>query len=299
MRIKIKEIIRTFKQTGSVTVTASRLGISRPTVYRWLRRGKKLYGHGYMWRGVERHSTRPKQTRRKVTREVEKQVLESKVIFHWGAKKLKHSLRLPLSSRTIHRLLKTHGKVKSQTNYRRPLFQNGACMRPANTSDLGYLQMDTKHVTPELSGLPFTVYEYGAIDILSRYKVAVLLPDISDESAGLALGFFRKWFPFPIKYLQTDNGLEFQRAFELTCAKYHIDHYHIHKNSPNENAVIERSFRTDQEEFYFWLEKAPDHIGELNEWLQKFLLIYNTIRPHQGLDYKTPSEIVNLYLHKV
>lgn len=159
--------------------------------------------------------------------------------------------------------------------------------------------MDTKHVTPELSGLPFTVYEYGAIDILSRYKVAVLLPDISDESASLALGFFRKWFPFPIKYLQTDNGLEFQRTFELACAKYGIEHYYIHKNSPNENALIERSFRTDQEEFYFWLEEAPSHIGELNEWLQKFLLTYNTIRPHQGLDYKTPSEIVNLYLHKV
>lgn len=299
MRIKIKEIIQTFKQTGNVTDTASRLGISRPTVYRWLRRGKKFYGRGYMWRGIHRHSTRPKHLQRKVTREVERQVLEAKTSFHWGARKLKHSLRLPISSRTIHRLLKTHGKVKSQSNYRRPLFQNGVCMRPANTSDLGYLQMDTKHVTPELSGLPFTVYEYGAIDILSRYKVAVILPDISDESAGLALGFFRKWFPFPIRYLQTDNGLEFQRAFELACAKYNIDHYYIHKNSPNENAVIERSFRTDQEEFYFWLEKAPDHIGELNEWLQKFLLTYNTIRPHQGLDFKTPSEIVNLYLHKV
>ncbi len=52
--------------------------------------------------------------------------------------------------------------------------------------------MDTKHVTPELSGLPFTCYEYAAIDILSRYKLAVILPDISDESASLALEFFLK-----------------------------------------------------------------------------------------------------------
>lgn len=142
-------------------------------------------------------------------------------------------------------------------------------------------------------------YEYAAIDIVSRYKVAVLLPDISDESAALALEFFRKWFPFAIKYIQTDNGLEYQRSFQAACDKYHISHYCIHKNSPNENAVIERSFRTDQEEFFFWLEESPQHIGELNEWFQKFLVTYNTIRPHQALDYKTPLEAVNIYLRQV
>ncbi len=65
--------------------------------------------------------------------------------------------------------------------------------------------------------------------------------------------------------------------------------FHIHKNSPNENAVIERSFKTDQEEFYFWLEKAPEHMGELNEWLQTFINLYNTDRPHQSLDYKNTA----------
>ena len=169
-------------------------------------------------------------------------------------------------------------------------------MRPTNTHDLGFLQMDTKHVTPELSGLTYTVYEYGAIDILSRYKLAILLPDISDESAGLALEFFLKWFPFPVKYVQTDNGLEFQRSFRQTCDKHHIEHYHIHKNSPNENAVIERSFRTDQDEFYYWLERPTLHIGDLNTKLQKFMVRYNTWRPHQSLDYKTPQQMVTHYL---
>lgn len=171
-------------------------------------------------------------------------------------------------------------------------------MRPFNTKGLGYLQMDTKHVTPELSGLPFTVYEYAAIDIYSRYKLAVILPDISSESARMALEYFLKWFPFKVIYIQTDNGLEFQSEFDTFCKRKILDHYFIHKNSPNENAVIERSFKTDQDEFYFWLEKAPQHIGELNDWLQKFITDYNTWRPHQALDYKTPMEVVKLHLTK-
>jgi transposase InsO family protein len=214
---------------------------------------------------------------------------------HIGAKKLVFKITPGVSSQTIHRFLKEKGLVTKQTNYRRPLFQNGRAMRPSNTKELGYLQMDTKHVTPELSGLPLTCYEYAAIDIVSRYKLAVILPDITDESATLALQYFLKWFPFKIAYIQTDNGLEFQRTFNEFCEKKNITHYFIHKNSPNENAVIERSFRTDQDEFYYWLEKQPKHMGELNSWLQEFITSYNTWRPHQSLNYKTPEEVVKVY----
>lgn len=218
--------------------------------------------------------------------------------LHLGSRKIKFLLGNTLSDRTIHRYLVKRGKIPKRKNYRRPLFQNGYAMRPVNTKELGYLQMDTKHVTPELSGLGFTVYEYAAIDIFSRFKLAVVLPDISDESASLALQYFLKWFPFEIKYVQTDNGLEFQRTFQEFCMKKSIRHYFIHKNSPNENAVIERSFRTDQDEFYYWLEKQPQHIGELNQWLQEFLHKYNYIRPHQSLNYLTPEQMVKIKLNK-
>lgn len=82
--------------------------------------------------------------------------------------------------------------------------------------------MDTKHVTPELSRLPFTVYEYAAIDIASRYKQAILFPDISSDSASLALQNFLKWFPFKISYVQTDNGLEYQLEFQKLCEERNV-----------------------------------------------------------------------------
>lgn len=294
MRIPVKEIILLLKQTENVSLTARTLGISRPTVYRWKKRGKGSIGQ-LIYRGIKRHSTKPHTIHYKLSHTFRQEILTLKNKIHVGPKKIQNILSLPISHMTIHRFLEKKNLVSKQPNYRRPLFQNGFAMRPTNTKTLGYLQMDTKHVTPQWSGLPTTVYEYAAIDILSRYKLAVLLPDISDESASLALEFFLKWFPFPIIYLQTDNGLEFQRAFEKTCQKHNINHYFIHKNSPNENAVIERSFRTDQDEFYFYLEKAPLHVGELNEWLQGFINQYNTFRPHQALEYKRPLDIVKLY----
>ena len=49
--------------------------------------------------------------------------------------------------------------------------------------------------------------------------------------------------------------------------------------------MVERSFRTDEEEFFFWLEEAPrDHL-ELNAWYQRFLDTYNSLTPSHGHQY--------------
>ncbi len=50
-------------------------------------------------------------------------------------------------------------------------------MRPSNWPVLGYLQMDVKYVTPELSGLPYTCYLYAVMDIATRYKAGLSCPE--------------------------------------------------------------------------------------------------------------------------
>lgn len=297
MRVKPRDIILTLKHNNYlVDKTANDLGIHRTTVFRWSKKARNVFGQ-LSSKGLTRRSTRPHTTHNKLSFLDTVKIINLREKKHFGANKIKYNLKLDSSFMTVHRLLLSKNLIPKQVKYikyRRPHFQNGKAMRPSNTKDLGYLQIDTKHVTPELSGLPTTVYEYAAIDIVSRYKLAVLLPEIDDESAALALEFFLKWFPFEIKYIQTDNGLEYQREFDQTCQKHHINHYFIHKNTPNENAVIERSFKTDQDEFYYWLENQPEHIGQLNQWLQKFIYEYNTERPHQSLNYKTPQEVVHM-----
>jgi len=202
---------------------------------------------------------------------------------------------LGVSASTIHRYLLRQGLVRPSQKRRRPRFQNGQVMRPRNCPGLGYLQMDVKYVTPELSGLPYTCYLYAALDIATRYKVGLILPKVYEEGALLALYHAIQAFPFPVQYVQTDNGLEFQQRFHAKCEELGLEHFYIHKSSPNDNAVIERSFRTDEEEFFFWLEQAPrDHL-ELNTWYQDFLETYNTIRPHMGINMRTPRKALDLY----
>lgn len=297
-RRSIKEIITTYKRLNhNVLLTARELGVSRSTVYRWVKRGRTAYGY-VKWKGVKRRSTRPKTIHRALRPQEGDSVIKLREERGADSRKLalvlKKKEKIIVSPSTVYRIIKKRkpNLLRKVLKYRRPKFQNGPAMRPRNTKTIGYLQADTKYVTPELSGLPYTSYEYALIDIFSRYKLALILPVLDEVGSILTLKWILKEMPFQIQYIQTDNGLEYQSQFHQLCEENKINHYYIHKNSPNENAVIERSFRTDQDEFFYLLEKSPKDVNELNAWLQKYLIWYNTERPHFGIDLKTPLEVI-------
>jgi len=165
-------------------------------------------------------------------------------------------------------------------------------MHVSNTPTIGYLQMDVKYITPELSGLAWTCYEYAVIDIFSRYKAAVILNHLDQDGSILALTEILPKLPFKPVFVQTDNGLEFQQRFHRYLDQIGLKHHHVHKKNPNENAVIERSFRTDEEEFFYRLPRRPKHYDELREWFAVYLTKYNTYRPHLSLELKTLAQVV-------
>ena len=273
-REDIRRIIETWKACGeNYSETVRRLGIDRRTVKRWVDRGRQPWGY-VRWRGVKRRSTAPKRSKGLLRGELASQVRAWREATGFCREKLAVLARgqgLKVSPSTIHRYLKRVGMVRPSTKRRRPLFQNGRVMRPRNCPGLGYLQMDVKYVTPELSGLPYTCYLYAAMDIYSRYKVGLILPKLDEGGSLLALYHATQQFPFALCYVQTDNGLEFQSRFHAKCSQLGLEHFYIHKSSPNENAVIERSFRTDEEECFFRLDRpAKDHL-QLNTWYQSYL----------------------------
>lgn len=208
------------------------------------------------------------------------------------AEKIKYMLNLKVPARTIHRFLKRAGYVRKYGNHRRPRFQETIHMHAKNVHTVGYLQMDVKVVTPELSGLPWTCFEYAVIDIYSRWKDAVILNQLDQDGAMSALLEILPRLPFKTVFVQTDNGLEFQKRFRGMLADMGIKSHFIHKSTPNENAVIERSFRTDEEEFYFRIEKRPEHYDELRDLYREYLHYYNHERLHMGIAFKTPAQMV-------
>ena len=61
--------------------------------------------------------------------------------------------------------------------------------------------------------------------------------------------------------------------------------------SPKLNGQVERSHRTHHEEFYQVIPDRGD-VGSLNPQLRRWERIYNTVRPHQALGYRTPLEFI-------
>ena len=109
--------------------------------------------------------------------------------------------------------------------------------------------------------------------------------------------YFFSALPLTISFVQTDNGLEFQAGFQRALTFFDLPHHFIHKSSPNENAVVERAFRTDEEEFFTHrLPRSgrPYTLEELNHKYQDWLTVYNTARPHHGLNFRTPEQMLSL-----
>ena len=61
--------------------------------------------------------------------------------------------------------------------------------------------------------------------------------------------------PFRIHVIQTDNGAEFQSRFHWHLQDKDISHVYITPRTPRLNGKVERSHRTDDQEFYQLLDK--------------------------------------------
>ena len=86
-----------------------------------------------------------------------------------------------------------------------------------------------------------------------------------------------------------DGGSEFQAAFEQACQEMGIRLFVLPPRSPKLNGHVERAQRTHTEEFYE-LYDGDLEIAPLNQALLAWERIYNTVRPHQSLDGRTPAE---------
>jgi transposase InsO family protein len=95
-------------------------------------------------------------------------------------------------------------------------------------------------------------------------------------------------FPFRIHTIRTDRGHEFQAQFHWHVEDKGMRHVYIKPRTPRLNGKVERSHRTDKEEFYQLLSYTDD--VDLNQKLAKWEQFYNFHRPHGAFSGKTPYE---------
>lgn len=94
--------------------------------------------------------------------------------------------------------------------------------------------------------------------------------------------------PFNIQRVQTDRGQEFfAYKFQERLQEYAIKFRPIKPRSPHLNGKVERSQKTDWEEFYSQQDLADPKLKEkLREWQD----YYNCERAHGSLNNQTPDE---------
>jgi len=132
-------------------------------------------------------------------------------------------------------------------------------------------------------------YFVTVIDIVTRFAWVKMVPSPSSKQAKLSFIEFKDQCEHPLRVVQTDNGSEFLGKFDDYLNHVCIKHEFIYQKSPKVNGVVERFNRTIQEEF---IERNDDLMltdkEKFNEKLTKYLIWYNTRRPHHSLGQMSP-----------
>lgn len=152
-----------------------------------------------------------------------------------------------------------------------------------------HIQLDVKIASlVSEDGTKVRRYQYTAIDDATRIRALKIYDRHTQQNAIDFADYVVGKFPFRIHTFRTDRGHEWQAQFHWHVEDKGIRHVYIKPRSPQLNGKVERSHRTDQEEFYQLLTYTDD--VDLNEKLAHWEAFYNLSRPHGAHDGKSPYE---------
>jgi transposase InsO family protein len=275
---------------GNQSLTCRRYGLGREALREWLKRFKE---RGI--KGLEERSHRPHKVReRQIPLSVQGEIVKiRKTNPYYSKYKISVLLSAKVSPSSIGRILKERGLINHKISAKRSKaakHPKARFPRDIVVNCPGKLvQIDTKH----LNVINRKLYQFTAIDVLTKLRVLWVSSKISSESAARFLQICLKEFPFNIESIQTDNGSEFHKNFDRLCQKLKLPHFYTEPRSPKQNSYVERSHLTDELEFY-----QQGNMRITVELLQPLVKAwqnkYNHERPHQSLNYLTPMK----YFHK-
>ena len=295
MKVKEKQDIRRkmrvfeyAEKIGSVRKACRYFGIARSGYYVWKQKYKALGETGLI-----NHKPCPENLRLRMSKEVEDKILYLRKHYHFGPDRIAMYLK------------RYHGIVVSGAGAYRALKRNGLNRLPRNTPRRSpgpsyklyekqvpghHIQMDVKFLTFMRDERRIRRFQYTAIDDATRIRVLKVYAKHNQDTAIAFADYVIKKMPFRIKMIRTDNGHEFQARFHWHLRDLGIDHVYIKPASPRLNGKVERSHRTDAEEFYQLLEYKGD--VDLKKKLAEWEDFYNFGRPHSSHKGKTPYEIL-------
>jgi transposase InsO family protein len=279
------KVLRHAEQTGNIAKTCRYFGIGRASFYRWKteyqQRGEA---------GLVNAKPIPKNPANQTPPEIVEKILYLRAKYHLGPIRIVwylaryHSIKI--SEAGVSRILKRNGVSRLPRGTR---VRKVHTIRYSKQVPGHHIQMDVKFLTfANKRGEKVRRFQYTAIDDATRVRALKIYDKHTQTNAIDFVDHVIEKFPFRIKEIRTDNGHEFQAKFHWHVEDKGIRHAYIKKGTPQLNGKVERSHRSDQEEFYQLLSYKDDI--DLETKLEEWENFYNFNRPHGAFNGKTPYE---------
>lgn len=209
----------------------------------------------------------------------------------WGQKMLSPS--------GVYNVLKRNGKNKMTL----PIREEKRRIIKEMSGELGHI--DCHHLSRDLiASDPKRYYLVGVIDSCTRLAWLEIVSDIKALTVmfGVLHCFNSLRGRYGIRFAEvlTDNGPEFgprgsrikeDHPFERLLMEMGVKHRYTRPYRPQTNGKIERFWRTVNEDL---IEGTHfETLEEFKEHVLKYVLYYNELRPHSGINGQTPLEFHN------
>lgn len=292
-------LLRLGRKIG-VQKACERVGKHRSFYYYWDRRYREKG-----WRGLVDQSRKPKRMPRKSSPETERVVARMRKRTNYGKERLHDCLKergivIPVS--TIGKILDRKRLLVKQRSYATQKKHT----RVYNLLWPGQrVQMDIKYVPSEVVPIGRHYYQYTVTDECTRMRYLAWHDSIWTQKVVETLREAQSFFGFKIDCVQTDNGIEFtfdytaqltarekvpkEHPLDVYCREVKIRHKLIPPGEKELQGKVERSHRTDGEEFYRTIEQRTPLL-ELRKKGKRWMMFYNFKRRHSGIGKKTPGE---------
>ena len=279
------------KSKNSVLQECSDFGIPRSTFYEWKKKYEKDGEEGLL-----RKKPVAKNYPGMIQQAVIDKVLELRKNYQLGPIRISWYLsryhEIEISGSSVYRILQRNNCSRlPKTASRRTVHTK----RYSKSVPGHHVQVDVKFALfQDSDGKKIKRYQFTAIDDASRIRALKMFNRHNQNSAIEFIDYVIEKFPFRIHTMRTDRGHEFQAKFHWYVEDKGIRHVYIKPKSPQLNGKVERSHRTDQEEFYQLLTYTDD--VDLNKKLEAWENFYNFNRPHGAFKGKTPYESLKCLL---
>ena len=233
---------------------------------------------------------------RQIPWEFVEKILHLRTKYHLGPQRITWYLEryhgFTTSCSSVYRTLKRNGIGRLPRNVGRRAIHT---RRYAKQVPGHHIQIDVKFLSLTTgTGQKVRRYQYTAIDDATRVRALKIYKKHNQRSSIDFIDYVVEKFPFRIHTIRSDRGHEWQAQFHWHVEDKGIRHVYIKPRSPQLNGKVERSHRSDQEEFYQLLTYTDD--VDLNKKLAQWERFYNFDRPHGAFAGKTPYEALRSML---